>query len=74
MILKPSKENKKKTKKTTVVRIKREPQPIEPREKSQRIRKPNTMLKGFAEINDRGEITKESGGAIIGGKIYYFKA
>ena len=58
--------------KKPVVRIKREPQPIEPRERSSRIRKPNSMLKDFVETNERGEVTKELGGAIIGGKIYHF--
>ena len=59
--------------KTPVVRIKREPQPIEPRQKSTRIRKPNTMLKGFVETDENGVITKVLGGSIIGGKMYFFK-
>ena len=58
--------------KNPVVRIKQEPQPIEPRERSSRIRKPNSMLKDFVETNERGEVTKELGGAIIGGKMHYF--
>jgi hypothetical protein len=60
--------------KKPVVRIKKEPIPIEPREKSSRIRRPNSLLKGYAEINEDGEIMKELGGAIIGGKMYLFKA
>ena len=59
--------------KKPVVRIKREPIPIEPREKSSRIRKPNSLLKGFVETNDDGEVVKELDGAIIGGKMYFFK-
>ena len=58
--------------KKPVVIIKQEPITIEPRERSSRIRKPNTMLKGFVEISEDGKIVKELGGAIIGGKIYHF--
>ena len=59
--------------KNPVVRIKQEQTPIEPRERSTRIRRPNSLLKGFVETDERGEITKELGGAIIGGKMYFFK-
>ena len=58
--------------KKPVVRIKREPQAVEPREKSTRIRRPNSLLKGFVETDERGEVVKELGGAIVGGKMYYF--
>ena len=67
-----AKRKEKKTK-TPVVRVKREPQPIEPREKSKRVRKPNSMLKGFVETDENGVVTKELGGSIIGGKMYFFK-
>ena len=63
----------KKTKKVRQSRIKQEPQPIQPRERSTRIRRPNSLLKGYAETNEQGEITKELGGAIIGGKMYYLQ-
>ena len=67
-------EARKPKQKKSVVRIKREPQVVQPRERSSRIRKPNSMLKDFVETNERGEVTKELGGAIIGGKMYFYKA
>jgi hypothetical protein len=59
--------------KNPVVRIKQEPIPIEPRERSTRIRRPNSLLKGFVETDEDGKVTKELGGAIIGGKMHYFQ-
>jgi hypothetical protein len=56
------------------VRIKKEPVPIEPRELSSRIRKPNKfLLKDHVEINDKGEVTKilGEGFVIIGGMKHF---
>lgn len=55
------------------IRIKQEPVPIEPRERSSRIRKPNSLLKDYVEINDKGEKTKElgKGFVLVGGSIHY---
>ena len=55
----------KKAKQAKQVRIKREPVPLEPREKSTRTRKPNSMLKDFVETNDKDEITKVLGGGFV---------
>ena len=64
----------KKPKPPKKVRIKQEPVTPEPREKSTRIRKPNSLLKGYVETNDRNEVTKVLGEGLfvfIGGFKHY---
>jgi hypothetical protein len=47
------------------VRIKKEPVPIEPRERSTRVRKPNQFLKGYVETDENDNITKELGRGFV---------
>ena len=55
------------------VRIKKEPVPVVPRERSSRVKKPNQFLKGFVDINDDGEVTKVLGtGFVLIGGIKHF--
>ena len=56
---------KTKEKQQPKVRIRQEPIPIVPREKSTRIRKPNSLLKDYAEINNKGESQKELGQGFV---------
>jgi hypothetical protein len=63
----------KKPKPQKKVRIKKEPLPVEPRERSTRTRKPNQFLKDHVEINDDGEVTKVLGtGFVLIGGIKHF--
>ena len=50
---------KTKEKQQPKVRIRQEPIPIVSREKSTRVRKPNSLLKDYVEINNKGESQKE---------------
>ena len=60
----------KKPKPPKKVRIKKEPVPVVPSERTTRVRKPNQFLKDFVEINNDGEATKVlgTGFVLIGGK------
>ena len=63
----------KKPKPPKKVRIKKEPVPIKPRERSTRTRKPNQFLKGFVETDENDNITKVlgTGFVLIGGIKHY---
>ena len=63
----------KKPKPPKQVQIRQEPVVIEPREKSTRIRKPNSMLRGYVEIDDNGRTARllGQGFVLVGGSIHY---
>jgi len=69
-VIKDKETEAKKPKPPKKVRIKKEPVPIEPRERSTRVRKPNQFLKGYVVTDENDNITKElgKGFVLIGGE------